>query len=134
MPVPTLLFWLYLINLVWLILHEMDSAYWKEWALFRLPGGVGGFLAIHFPLYLAALYGLVEVKRPTVVGLILALVLGAAGVAAFAIHTYFLRRGHPEFNTPASKLILWAWLITSLVQLGLTAVSWSWLGGRPAGY
>jgi hypothetical protein len=118
----TLLFWLYLINLVWLILHEMDSAYWKEWELFRLPGGVAGFLAVHFPLYLAALYGLVEVSRPTVIGLILALVLGAAGVGAFGIHTYFLRRGHPEFNTSASKLILGGWLVMSLAQLVVTAV------------
>jgi hypothetical protein len=130
----TLLFWLYLINLVWLILHEMDSAYWKEWVLFRLPGGVGGFLAIHFPLYVAALYGLVEVSRPTVTGLILALVLGAAGVAAFVIHTYFLWRGHPEFNTPASKLILWAWLVMSLAQLWVTAGLWGPLGGRTAGF
>ena len=44
-----LLFWLYIVNLTLLILHEMDSAYWKEWQLFHLPGGVGGFLLIHLP-------------------------------------------------------------------------------------
>ena len=25
------LFWLYLVNAVILIVHEIDSAYWKEW-------------------------------------------------------------------------------------------------------
>jgi hypothetical protein len=30
-----LLFWLYLVNSVLLINHEIDSAYWKEWDLFR---------------------------------------------------------------------------------------------------
>lgn len=57
------LFWLYLLNLTLLILHEMDSAYWKEWDLFRLPGGVGGFLLIHLPLWIAGLYGLVLVRE-----------------------------------------------------------------------
>jgi hypothetical protein len=30
-----LLFWLYLVNSVLLINHEIDSAYWKEWDLFN---------------------------------------------------------------------------------------------------
>ena len=45
------LFWIYLVNVVLLILHEKDSTYWKEWNLFHLPGGLTGFLLIHFPLY-----------------------------------------------------------------------------------
>jgi len=35
-----LLLWLYLANAVLLINHEIDSAYWKEWELFKLPGGM----------------------------------------------------------------------------------------------
>ncbi len=44
------LFWIYLANAVLLINHEIDSAYWKEWDLFKLPGGITGFLIIHFHL------------------------------------------------------------------------------------
>jgi len=44
------LFWLYLINAILLINHEIDSAFWKEWELFKLPGGIGGFLILHFPI------------------------------------------------------------------------------------
>jgi len=33
------LFWIYLTNSVLLINQEIDSAYWKEWKLFGLPGG-----------------------------------------------------------------------------------------------
>jgi len=36
------LFWLYLSNSILLINHEIDSAYWKEWELFKLPGGLSG--------------------------------------------------------------------------------------------
>ncbi len=117
-----LLFWLYLVNLTLLILHEMDSAYWKEWDLFGLGGGEGGFLLIHLPLWLVALYGAVQVWDKTTLGLVLALVVGLAGIAAFAIHTYFLRRGHPEFNTPVSKGILWAGLLLSLPQLATAII------------
>ncbi|MHA1463081.1 MAG: DUF6713 family protein, partial [Candidatus Heimdallarchaeota archaeon] len=30
------MFWLYMVNAVLLILHEIDSAYWKEWELFKM--------------------------------------------------------------------------------------------------
>jgi hypothetical protein len=115
-------FGLYLVNIVLLILHEMDSAYWKEWDLFRLPGGIGGFLLIHFPLYLAGLYGLVLVWQGTGAGMIFSLVIGAAGVAGFFIHQYFLRKGRPEFNTAASRTLLYLMLAASLAQIAATAV------------
>jgi hypothetical protein len=116
-----LLFWLYLVNTVLLILHEMDSAYWKEWELFHLPGGLAGFLLVHFPLYCLGLYGLVLLAKGASSGLIYSLVISLAGIFAFSIHAYFLRRGRHEFNTPVSRLILWATLIASLAQAGVTA-------------
>jgi hypothetical protein len=119
-----IVFWIYLVNCVLLILHEMDSAYWKEWDLFRLPGGIGGFLLIHFPLYLAGLYGLVLLSQGASAGLILSLVLGAAGIFAFCIHTYFLRQGRPEFNTRVSKGILGLLLFVSTAQIATTMAYW----------
>ena len=116
----TVLFWLYLLNTVLLILHEMDSAYWKEWELFHLPGGIAAFLLLHFPLYILGLYGLVLVQQARLDGLILSLLIAAAGIFAFCIHTYFLSRGHPEFNTTSSKLILASLSVISVVQLGIT--------------
>ncbi len=114
------LFWLYLINAVTLIVHEIDSAYWKEWELFRLPGGLAGFLVLHFPLLFPMLYGLVLVDRGVFAGLILSLLLALGGLFAFSVHTYFIRRGREEFNTPVSLFILWSTLVVSLAQLGVT--------------
>ncbi|MBS1251413.1 MAG: hypothetical protein MAG451_00446 [Anaerolineales bacterium] len=113
-------FWLYLINAVTLIVHEIDSAYWKEWELFRLPGGLAGFLLLHFPLIFLVLYGLVLVDRGVLAGLVLSLLLGLGGIFAFSIHTYFIRRGREEFKAPVSLAILWITLIVSLAQLGVT--------------
>ena len=114
------LFWLYLLNSVLLINHEIDSAYWKEWELFRLPGGITGFLIIHFPLLLFILYGLVLVFRHSFWGLIFSAILCAGGIFAFAIHTYFLKKGRSEFDKPLSKFILLGTLIVSIVQLIVT--------------
>jgi hypothetical protein len=114
------LFWIYLANAVLLINHEIDSAYWKEWELFRLPGGITGFLLIHFPLLFLLLYGLVLVYQATFAGLIVSLVLSLGGLFAFGIHTYFIRRGRDEFTAPISRIILVVTLIVSLIQLAMT--------------
>ena len=114
------LFWLYLINSILLINHEIDSAYWKEWELFKLPGGINGFLIIHFPLLFLVLYGLVLIVRETFAGLIFSLILSGSGLFAFGIHSYFIKRGNRQFTTLISRLILTATLITSILQGSLT--------------
>ncbi|MEE8483207.1 MAG: DUF6713 family protein [Nitrospinota bacterium] len=112
-----LLLWLYIINSVLLINHEIDSAYWHEWELFKLPGGITGFLIIHFPLLFLLMYGLIEIHKKTFAGIIFSLVVGAVGIFAFFIHTYFIKKGRPEFNTPISLFILYATMAVSLIQL-----------------
>jgi hypothetical protein len=118
--VAEVLVWVYLINAVLLINHEIDSAYWKEWDLFGLPGGITGFLIVHFPLLFLILYGLVLVYKRATAGLILSLVLSLGGLFAFTIHTYFIKRGRDEFKAPISLVILIAALIVSLFQLVIT--------------
>ena len=114
------LFWLYLINSVLLINHEIDSAYWKEWDLFKLPGGITGFLIIHFPLLFFVLYGLVLVSRHAFAGYIFSLILCFGGIFAFTIHTYFIKKGRNEFKVPLSLFLLVATLIVSLIQAVVT--------------
>lgn len=114
------LFWVYMTNAVLLINHEIDSAYWKEWDLFKLPGGITGFLLLHFPMVFLILYGLVLVFQRTPLGLVFSLVLSFGGVFAFAIHMYFIRKGREEFKAPVSLFILVATFIVSLIQGGMT--------------
>lgn len=118
MPEP--LFWVYMVNAVFLIIHEIDSAYWREWELFGLPGGLAGFLGLHFPLLFLALLGLVQVAQGLYTRLILSLALTLGGVFTFSIYNYFMRRGRVEFKTPASQFILLGTLLLSLLQGALT--------------
>jgi hypothetical protein len=106
------LLWLYGANAVILTVHEIDSAYWREWRLLRLPGGIA--------LFLLLLAGLVLVERESDAGFAISLVVSAAGVAAFALHAALLARGHPEFRTAASVTVLAAILVASLAQGALT--------------
>ena len=114
------LFWIYLINAILLINHEIDSAYWKEWELFKLPGGIAGFLLLHFPLLFVILYGLVSVERQTSFGLAVSLMISAGGIFAFCIHMFFIRKGRHEFDTPISRLILYLMLPISIAQAAVT--------------
>jgi len=114
------LFWFYFVNAILLIVHEIDSAYWKEWELFKLPGEITGFLIIHFPLIGAILFGLIAITQWYIVGLVFSFILCAGGLFAFTIHTYFLKKGKEEFNSPISIAILIAILVVSVTQLALT--------------
>ena len=118
----TILFWIYLINATLLITHEIDSAYWEEWKLFGIPGGINTFLLLHLPILFFVLYGLILIYENTFAGLIFSFILAISGIFAFSIHTYFMRRGHDEFKTTISRLILFSTLIFSILQLVITLI------------
>ncbi len=113
-----ILFWLYMVNAVLLITHEIDSAYWKEWRLFKLPGGSTGFMWLHLPLVFLILWGLVLVFQHS--GLVFSLILSLCGIFAFTIHTIFIKKGRDEFKVPVSQFLLIATLCVSLAQAACT--------------
>jgi hypothetical protein len=114
----------YVANATFLICHEMDSAYWREWRLLGLPGGLGVFLALHLPLWPAVLWGLVLLARGRALGLWFSLGVGLAGLVAFGLHAVLLAKGREEFRHPASLLVLAGCLAASLWQLWLTFRAW----------
>ncbi len=113
---PRTLRWLYILNLGVLATHEIDSAYWHEWELFRLPGGIQLFLLLNLLLLLVFLEGLVELVLERRRGLWFSVGLSAVGVFAFGIHSIFLALGHPEFKLPVSLGILVTTFTLSLIQ------------------
>jgi hypothetical protein len=102
----TLVLWLYLTTATLLVVHEIDSAYWKEWELLRLPGGSGGFMLLHIPIVMLILFGAVALGREQTAGGAIALIVALGALAAAAIHTRFLRAGHPQFRSAVSLIVL----------------------------
>ncbi len=112
---PALL-WLYLLNATVLITHEIDSAYWHEWELFGIPGGIQVFLGLNLLLVMLILYGHQALAMGRNSGFVLSWVLVAGGLFAAVIHTLFLLQGSDAFSAPASLVLLAATFGFSLAQ------------------
>ena len=92
--------WLYSANTILLIVHEIDSAYWREWSLLGLPDGIQFFLLLHLPLLAIVMWGFRQVVLWSRGAKGLSYLLAAAGITAFAIHMTLMARGSPEFRLP----------------------------------
>ncbi len=114
------LFWLYPINSILIISHEIDSAYWREWELFKIPGGRAGFLLLHFPLLFFILYGLVLLSMGSRFSLVFLSIVCLGGIFAYSVHSYFLKKGRTEFDESVSRIILVLTGLVSVVQLAVT--------------
>ena len=110
---------LYIIVFTLLIVHEIDSAFWKEWELFHLPGGIQLFDVIHIVLLPIFIIGYGVLVSNTDKGIKFSLFLGALGMVAFVIHSIFMSIGFDQFKIPVSILIIALLGITSVYQLVL---------------
>ena len=119
----TIAFWLYFANAILLICHEIESAYWKEWELFKMKGGITLFVIIHIPLVALILYGMIEFYEATIVGVIFSFIIALGGTFAFSIHTHFIKKGNEEFTLPISKIILYSLLVISVLQIIFTIIA-----------
>jgi hypothetical protein len=116
----TALVWLYLLNIVFLTVHEMDSAYWHEWELLRLPGGIQFFLILHIPLLGAILLGFWRVVLWEGGAKLFSYTVAGIGIGAVALHTTLLLAGNPEFRQPTSLMVLAGVLVVSCLQIFTT--------------
>jgi uncharacterized protein DUF6713 len=108
---------LYVLNAALLITHQIDSAYWREWELFRIPGGSQLNLLLNLVLLLLVLGGLVLLLQGNRAGQVFSLALALGGGFAFVIHGLFLLRGDRRFRLPVSVGVLVATLIVSALQV-----------------
>lgn len=97
---------LFLLNAVVLITHQIDAAYWKEWELFRIPGGNQANLALNLPIIGLVLYALREVSRQTRFALRAQWLIVLLGFLTLTLHTLFFAIGHDQFLQPMSIALL----------------------------
>lgn len=99
---PCSYFW----TMLFLILHQIDAAYWNEWEMFRLPGGVQGFLVFNLAAIALVLAGYRHVLLATARATLYACVCAALGVGTFLIHAGFALAGLEQFHLPLSMTII----------------------------
>lgn len=110
---------IYILNSTLLLLHEIESAYEKEWEILKLPGKITGFLLVHIPIILIISYGLVELEKLSTVGLIFSLVLGVGGVIPFLVHKLFVKR-RGRFDLLISNAIIYSNVLFGIVLVFLS--------------
>jgi hypothetical protein len=111
-----ILSWLYLVNATVLITHQIDSAYWHEWDLFRMPGGIQLNLLLNIPLIMLVLFGQQYLTQGRAAGFVFSWLLVAGGIIAVSIHSYFLLQGDERFRLPVSLGVLATTFLLSLAQ------------------
>jgi predicted membrane protein len=110
---------LYILNASLLILHEIESAYEREWEILKLPGKITGFLLLHVPILLVLFYGVLEIQKQTLIGLVLGIIAGIGGVIPFLVHKVFLNR-KDKFNLPISNVLIYSNIITGVITAALS--------------
>ncbi len=104
----------YLVTMTALIIHQIDAAFWHEWDMFLLPGGIQGFLLFNILIIPFVLFGHQQVILKTSKAALYAYICAGLGIITFAIHLGFYLFGFDEFMLPLS----WVTLITCLVSGG----------------
>jgi hypothetical protein len=116
MSTKTILSWFYLANATILITHQIDAAYWHEWDLFGMPGGIQLNLLLNIPLVMLMLFGQQRLTQGYADGFVFSWLLVAGGIIAVSLHSYFLLQGDDAFRLPVSLGLLTATFLLSLAQ------------------
>ncbi|MFC1711876.1 DUF6713 family protein [Patescibacteria group bacterium] len=110
---------IYIINASLLLLHEIESAYLKEWEILKLPGKITGFLLLNIPIILLLFWGVIEIERQTLVGQVIALMAGIGGLVPFVAHKLIVKK-KGYFDSMISDVIIYLNLLTGI---GIIAAS-----------
>ena len=122
----TVLTVLYIINASLLLLHEIESAYVKEWEILKLPGKITGFLLLHVPVIIVLFWGAIEIGKQTTTGNVLALVAGVGGLLPFIVHKILVKK-KGYFESAISNVIIY---LNVLAGLATVVFSLLLLSGR----
>ena len=114
----------FLFNFVFLMMHETDAAYWKEWRVFvkdeaklNDKRGLTIFILVRLPLCIPLLYGMIHIRH--MYGLIVSLILSGFLIIHFFLHMSAVKE-FDGFKWPISYFIQFGMLGLSILQLILT--------------
>lgn len=104
----------YFSTLLLLVLHQIDAAYWHEWDMFYLPGGIQGYLLFNLIAMPVVLLGYRHVLLGTARAVLFAAICAALGALTFVIHAGFALAGFEQFHLPFSMAIIGLCLLSAL--------------------
>ena len=107
---------IYIINAALLLLHEIESAYVKEWEILKLPGKITVFLLLHIPIILVLFWGAIEIEKQTTTGNVIALIAGIGGLLPFFVHKLLVKR-KGYFESALSNIIIYLNVIAGIATI-----------------
>ena len=107
-------------NLTLLLAHQIDAAWWREWEMFALPGGIQLFVFLNTLIVYPLLHGYARIRArgPGWVGWSYA--LAALVGCVLPIHAGFALAGLSQFHLPLSIALIVACGAGALAQALLT--------------
>ena len=111
---------LLILTLALIIGHQIDAAYWHEWDMFALPGGIQLFDLINVILFIPLLAAFSAAMRRTERGYRYTQLIGAIGLIIGPIHAGFAIAGFSQFHLPVSMALIVA---PSLCGTGLLVLA-----------
>lgn len=111
---------MYIATLSLLVTHQIDAAYWKEWEMFRIPGGIQFFDIFNLAVVPVLLVGLRAVALGKRSGYYYSLALALLGVVTFLIHIGFYLSGYRQFALPVSTALIALCAVSGVAQLVVT--------------
>jgi hypothetical protein len=109
-----------ILNLALVLTHQVDAAYWHEWEMFQLPGGIQLNNFINVLTLIALLYLFVPVIQRKASGVTCSLVIAAISALVLPIHTGSAIAGYQQFHLPFSIFIIVGTFLLSILQVVLT--------------
>ena len=108
------------LNLGLLITHQIDAAYWHEWEMFGIPGGIQFFNIFNLVLFwiLGACFVAVVQRKSS--GFIGSIFIAATSALVLPIHTGFALAGFTQFHLPVSIFAIIATFVASVTQIMVT--------------
>ncbi len=115
---------IYLLNFVFLMMHETEAAYWKEWKVFEKKEtplsdrrGLTIFTLARIPICIPLLYGMINIGH--ISGLIISFIFSGFLVIHFFLHMS-ARKTFNGFKWPVSYFIQYVMLVLSVLQFSTT--------------
>ena len=112
----------YIVTLSLLVTHQIDAAYWHEWEMFYLPGGIQFFDLFNLALLPVLLFGLRAVSADLRGGFHYSVLVSCLGLLTCAIHAGFYICGFTQFHLPVSIAIIVGCGLSGAWQLRATVM------------
>jgi hypothetical protein len=118
-----------ILNIALVFTHQVDAAFWHEWDMFGLPGGIQLFNIFNLVIFVVVLACFVQVIQRSPAGFRCSFVIAALSGIVMPIHAILASMGLEQFNLPVSLFLIAATFVVSAIQIILTYRARAEFGG-----